>query len=160
MFENYVGAKKRRRPKWVGLLLAISVAAHAIGGTALVIQSLWAIDKLTPPEARPILSLGPPPPPPPPKGKRKTESLKDKVVKRTKVSDTVQPEEKPEEISPEEIAASDSDTEGEDFGVEGGVEGGVASRNDQAAPTFCPSGTQEISGPWPVRRSTAGRGSC
>jgi len=126
MFENYVGAKQRKRPKWVGLLLAISVSAHAVAGTALVIRSLWVIDKLTPPEARPILSLGPPPPPPPPKGKSKTESLKDKVVKRQKITDMVQPDEKPEEIKPEELAASNDDNEGEDFGVEGGVEGGVA----------------------------------
>lgn len=125
MFENYVGAKQRKRPKWVGLVVAISVAVHVIGGSALVIRSFWVIDKLTPPEARPILSLGPPPPPPPPKGKKKSSSLKEKVQKRQKVSDTVQPEEKPEEIDPEEIASAD-EGEGEDFGVEGGVEGGVA----------------------------------
>ena len=47
MFENYVGAKHKKRPKWVGLLIAVSVAVHAVAGAAMVIQSIWVINKLT-----------------------------------------------------------------------------------------------------------------
>ncbi|RMH38591.1 MAG: hypothetical protein D6689_19100, partial [Deltaproteobacteria bacterium] len=127
MFEHYVAAKKARRPAWVTAIILASVAVHAIAAGALIVKSFWTIEKLTPPEARALLTLGPPPPPPPPKGKRKTQSLKEKVQTRRKVTDTVQPEEKPEEIKPEEIADdSDTDDEGDEFGVEGGVEGGVA----------------------------------
>jgi hypothetical protein len=97
MFDNYVQAKRRRRPTWVTMLITVSVAVHAVAAGALIVRSFWMIEKLTPPEARPILSLGPPPPPPPPKGKKKTESLKEKV-KRVRVDETVQPEEKPEEV--------------------------------------------------------------
>jgi len=124
MFENYVGAKHAVRPAWVSILIAVSVAVHAVAAGALIIRSFWMIEKLTPPEATSVLSLGAPPPPPPPKGRSKPDTLKDQIVKKQKVQDMVQPEEKPEEVKPEEIAQEDDD--GEDFGVEGGVEGGVA----------------------------------
>jgi periplasmic protein TonB len=121
MFENYVGAKQAKRPRWVVLLIAVSVAVHAVAAGALIVRSFWLIEKLTPPEPHPTLSLGPPPPPPPPKGTSRPDSLKEKV-KRQKVTDTVQPQDKPEEIAQEELATSE---EQEDLGVEGGVEGGV-----------------------------------
>lgn len=124
MFENYVGAKRAKRPAWVTILITVSVAVHVLAAGALTVHSFWMIEKLTPPDARSVLSLGAPPPPPPPKGKSKRDTLKDKVIKKQKVQDIVQPEEKPEEVKPEEIASDDD--EGEDFGVEGGVEGGVA----------------------------------
>ncbi len=125
MFEHYKVAKKKKRPAWVIVLVTVSIVAHAGVAAGMLVHSMWAIEKLTPPESRSSLSLGAPPPPPPPKGsgKKKPDSLKKKIA-RKKVTDMVQPQEEPEDIKPDEVI-DDSD-DGEDFGVEGGVEGGVA----------------------------------
>jgi protein TonB len=116
MFDNYVGAKLARRSKWVSVVLAISIVAHAGVGGALVVHSFWAIEKLDPPDTELALGAPPPPPPPPPAGSSKPKTEVKKTVR--KVKETVQPDptKKPE---PQE-------KESEDEGVEGGVEGGVA----------------------------------
>ena len=116
MFDNYVGAKLARRSKWVSIVIAISIIAHAGVGGALVVHSFWVIEKLEPPDTELALGAPPPPPPPPPAGSSKPKTEVKKTVK--KVKETVQPDEnkKPEP----------ADNESEDEGVEGGVEGGVA----------------------------------
>lgn len=117
MFDNYVGAKLARRSKWVSIIVATSIIIHAGVGGAVVVQSLWMIKKLEPPDTELSLASPPPPPPPPPAGSNKPKTEAKKIVRKAK--DTVQPdlEKKPE---PEQVQVV------EDEGVEGGVEGGVA----------------------------------
>lgn len=116
MFDNYVGAKLARRSKWVTVLLAISIVAHASVGGALVVHSFWSIEKLTPPDTELALGTPPPPPPPPPAGSNKPKTDVKKTVRKVKEVVQQDPTKKPEA----------ADKESEDEGVEGGVEGGVA----------------------------------
>lgn len=148
MFDNYVGAQTRKRPKWVIFVLAFALVAHAGVGGALIVKQFWTITKLAPPESGVELSLGPPPPPPPPKGggKKKQDSLKDKI-KKVKVKETVQPVKDAKEPDPSEVV--DSADEGDDFGVEGGVEGGVAGGVVGGVLGGVPGGVLGGSGPPP-----------
>ena len=116
MFDNYVGAKLARRSKWVSIVIAVSIFAHASVGGALVVRSFWVIEKLEPPDTELALSTPPPPPPPPPPGSSKPKTDVKKVVHKVKETVQIDPNKKPE-------PAKD---EAEDEGVEGGVEGGVA----------------------------------
>jgi periplasmic protein TonB len=116
MFDNYVGAKLAKRSKWVSIVLAISIVAHAGVGGALVVHSFWAIEKLTPPDTELALGAPPPPPPPPPAGSSKPKTDVKKAVRKVKEVVQIDPNKKPEP----------ADKESEDEGVEGGVEGGVA----------------------------------
>lgn len=121
MFENYVGAKTRKRRTWVTVLITVSVAVHAVGVVAMIIKGFWTIDKLTPPKRELALAVAPPPPPPPPPPKASKRKQTDKkTIKRIKPKDTTQPVDKPEEL-PDDVEIVDPDE-----GVEGGVEGGVA----------------------------------
>ena len=117
MFDNYVGAKLARRSKWMSVIIITSIVVHAAVGGAVVVNSLWVIKKLEPPDTELALASPPPPPPPPPAGSNKPKTEAKKIVRKAK--ETVQPdlEKKPE---PEQVQVV------EDEGVEGGVEGGVA----------------------------------
>jgi protein TonB len=117
VFDNYVGAKLARRSKWMSIIIGTSIFVHAAVGGAVVVNSLWVIKKLEPPDTELALGSPPPPPPPPPAGSNKPKTEAKKIVRKAK--DTVQPdlEKKPE---PEQVQVV------EDEGVEGGVEGGVA----------------------------------
>lgn len=117
MFDNYVGAKLTRRPRWLSIVIVVSVVFHAGVAGALIVRSLWVIDKLQPPETELTLSAPPPPPPPPPAGSSKPHVEVKKVVH--KVHDTVQPD---KDKKPDPTPEADT----QDNGVEGGVEGGVA----------------------------------
>jgi protein TonB len=124
MFENYERAKTAKRRKWVSALFSISLAGHGVLVLALVIHGFWVIEKLSPPKRELALAIAPPPPPPPPPpkaSKKKQQPKTDKkVVKKVKVTDTVQPVDKKDEPDVQvEIVDPDD-------GVEGGVEGGVA----------------------------------
>jgi periplasmic protein TonB len=116
MFDNYVGAKLARRSKWVSVLIAVSIIAHAGVGSALVVHSFWVIEKLEPPDTELALGAPPPPPPPPPAGSSKPKTDVKKTVH--KVKETVQPD-------PTKKPDPSTQVESEDEGVEGGVEGGV-----------------------------------
>ena len=116
MFDNYVGAKLARRSKWMTILIAVSIIVHAVLGGVVVVRSLWAIQKLEPPDTELALTTPPPPPPPPPAGSSKPKNEAKRIVR--KVKETVQPDQK--KVEPEEVQVA------EDEGVEGGVEGGVA----------------------------------
>jgi protein TonB len=116
VFDNYVGAKLARRSKWMTIIITISLIIHAGVGGAVVVRSMWAIQKLEPPDTELALSTPPPPPPPPPAGSSKPKNEAKRIVR--KVKETVQPDQK--KIEPEDVQIA------EDEGVEGGVEGGVA----------------------------------
>jgi protein TonB len=124
MFENYVGAKTRKRPKWVGILITASVVLHSGAAAALIVRQFWMIDKLPTPKDGSEISLGgaPPPPPPPKGGKKKQQDLK-KEIKKIRTKDAVQPV---KDLAPVPEENTVDEGEGEDVGVEGGVEGGVA----------------------------------
>ncbi len=116
MFDNYVGAKLARRSKWMTIIIIVSIVIHAGVGGAVVVQSLWAIKKLEPPDTELALASPPPPPPPPPAGSNKPKVEAKKIVRKAK--EPTQPDlKKPE---PEQVQVV------EDEGVEGGVEGGVS----------------------------------
>jgi protein TonB len=125
MFDTYKGAKTAKRPKWVGALLTVSIALHALGVIGLLVRGIWMIDKLAVPETRLELAISAPPPPPPPKGggQKAPDTLKDKI-KKVRTKETVQPVQDAEEPDPESTV--DAADVSDDFGVEGGVEGGVA----------------------------------
>jgi protein TonB len=121
MFENYVGAKTRKRRTWVTVLITVSVAVHAVGVVAMIVKGFWTIDKLTPPKRELALAVAPPPPPPPPPppASQRKEIPKDKIIK-VRPTDTTQPIDKPEDVDVDVVVVD------ADEGVEGGVEGGVA----------------------------------
>jgi periplasmic protein TonB len=121
MFENYVGAKTRKRRTWVTVLITVSVVMHAAGVSAMIIKGFWTIDKLSPPKRELALAVAPPPPPPPPPppSSQRKEIPKDKVVK-VRPQDTTQPVDKPDDRDVDVVVVDADD------GVEGGVEGGVA----------------------------------
>jgi protein TonB len=122
MFENYVGAKTRKRRKWVTVLIILSVTLHVIGAVALIVKGFWTIAKLTPPKQELALAVAPPPPPPPPPPKASKKKKSDKkVVKKIKPQGTRQPVDKKDDDPDIEIEVVDLNE-----GVEGGVEGGVA----------------------------------
>lgn len=117
MFQNYVSAKSEKRRGWMFIFVVISVAAHVVGISALLIHSFWVLTPLDPPDAEVALAAPPPPPPPPPPAADPPDEIPDEVV--TEVEDTVQPD--PEREEPE-----DAVTEDEIEGIEGGIEGGVS----------------------------------
>jgi periplasmic protein TonB len=125
MFENYVGAKNTKRPKWVGALITISVTIHVVLVLALVIRSFWMIEKLPVPKNALEIAVGspPPPPPPPPPAGKKTQPKTDIKPKKIKPTEMVQPT-KADPTEPEP-STEDSADEGVEGGVEGGVAGGV-----------------------------------
>lgn len=138
MFDNYVVAKTRPLPKWVGPLVGFSVAVHLIVILAFVAQSFWAISKLAVPEAGVKVAVAPPPPPPPPPAaKRKKKKKKVDKVRKPRPKETTQPVkiEDPSEVD-DDYVPDDS----EDFGVEGGVEGGVAGGVPGGIPGGVPGG--------------------
>src|SRR6187397_1241223 len=96
MFDNYVGAKLARRSKWVSIVIAVSILAHASVGGALVVRSFWVIEKLEPPDTELALSTPPPPPPPPPPGSSKPKTDVKKVVHKVKETVQIDPNKKPE----------------------------------------------------------------
>jgi protein TonB len=123
MFDNYVGAKTRKRRAWVSALIGTSVVVHVVVFSVLYIQGLWVIDKVPLPKGGVFLSVAPPPPPPPPPppaGKKREPRTK-KV--KVKLDETVQPIKKDED---EEVDYEIVDQADLDEGVEGGVAGGVA----------------------------------
>ena len=121
-------AESQARPRRGRLMVAVSVAFHALLLTAGVAYSFWHVDELTPPSVKVtfLSSAPPPPPPPPPAGgggaARKKVAQKPKTAK---VPDLVQPRETPPEETPRETSTDPSDGPGEHGGVKGGVIGGT-----------------------------------
>ncbi len=120
-------AESRGRPRRGRLMVAISIAFHAVLLSAGVAYSFWHVDELTPPSVKvTFLSAAPPPPPPPPPAggggaARKKVAMRPKTA--IKQPDIVQPRETPkEEPQPNETR---DDGPGERGGVKGGVIGGV-----------------------------------
>ncbi len=122
MFDNYVGAKTKPLPRWVGPLVFTSVGVHIVVILFFVAKSYWTINKLAVPDVGVRIAVAPPPPPPPPPppaGKKQTVKPKTDAPVKIKPTEMTQPVkiENPEEID---------EDEGVEFGVEGGVPGGVA----------------------------------
>ena len=112
------------------IIIGVLVLAHIGAIGASWANSVWAIERLPPPDMSAISNLAlaptPPPPPPPPPGgaKPKTEVVK---PKKPTVKELVQPVkiEKQEKATPDPVGSEHGVEGGEEGGVEGGVVGGV-----------------------------------
>lgn len=121
MFDR-IATPRPRRSRWVGFAIAASLIGHLGGGTALLVVSLWQIDKLTP-ERTGIVTVaagglpGPAAEPPPPAPAATEEPRTEKVA----TEEMTQPD--PDPVVLEEIPAS-RNTSGQD-GVAGGHADGI-----------------------------------
>ncbi len=125
-FEAY-RAESQARPRRGRVMIAASIAFHAVLLTAGVAYSFRHVDELTPPSVKvTFLSAAPPPPPPPPPAGGGGAARKKAVVKPktpTKVAELVQPRDTPVETPKEKPDPAEGP--GERGGVKGGVIGGT-----------------------------------
>ena len=137
-FEAFRNESKGR-PRRTRLMIAVSIAFHAVLLSAGVAYSFWHIDELTPPTVKvTFLSAAPPPPPPPPPAGGGGAARKKPVIRPktpTKVAELVQPRETPKE-EPRETKPDPTEGPGERGGVKGGVIGGTIGGT--GAPKFLP----------------------
>jgi protein TonB len=125
---GFMQAKTGKRVATLAIvLITVLVVVHLGAIGASWASTVWAIDRLPPPDMSSISNLAlaptPPPPPPPPPGgaKPKTEIIK---PKKPTVKELVQPV-KIEKQEKKEDPGPTGDVNGVEGGEEGGVEGGV-----------------------------------
>jgi protein TonB len=126
LLERFRRTRRRRNVA----ALALAVAAHVAGVTAVMLARLWAVEPLDEPPILVTLWLppeAPPPPPAPPPPKRGAPVLRRDRPQpaETRPPEVTQPVVVPTAV-PQPAAAEAGDTGGTDDGVEGGLPGGVA----------------------------------
>jgi periplasmic protein TonB len=151
MFENFENAKHTKMPAWAMPLIIASVAIHLIVFTGMWVKAMWAIDKLEVPKGEIGIALAAPPPPPPapPAGGKKPEAPKEKKIRKVKVQEPVQPvqqlEDKPEEVSTNDVVDPDGVGEGGDSnGVPDGDPDGVPQALPPPPPPPPPAAPRNI----------------
>jgi hypothetical protein len=127
MFDRIVSPNPRR-PRWIKLAISVSVLGHLAGGGALLLATLWQVDRLTVDRAGTVYmaAAGAPGPvgePPPPAPAPAEETRVDRVV----TEEITQPDPELEVIEETAAGTGTAGQAGETGGHPDGVAGGTGT---------------------------------
>lgn len=139
-FEAILSDQRTKPRSWRRIMLALSVALHALALLGGVAHSMWQVEEMPLPSLQVTLTAAlPPPPPPPPPARKKSPDSKPKVRPVAKPQELVVPKDTPKEEPKKEPEAAADDGESDDpAGQPGGVVGGVVGA---APPPVAPKPT-------------------